>query len=86
MRKGYDLMFWIMLLTGIILGSLLGEVAADFPALRFLNYGKSIGISSGKPLVLDLSILQLTFGVEFRLTLASITGLIAAIVLYKKVL
>lgn len=86
MRGKYDLMFWIMLLTGIILGTLLGELASGFGVLSFLNYGKSIGISAGNPMVLDLSIMKLTFGVELRLTLASIIGLITAIVLYKKVL
>ena len=86
MRGKYDLMFWIMLLTGVILGTLLGEAAANIGALSFLNYGKTIGISAGNPLVLDLSIMKLTFGVEMRLTLASILGLLAAIFLYKKVL
>ena len=86
MRGKYDLMFWIMLLTGIILGTLLGEAASSIGALSCLNYGKTIGSSAGNPLVLDLSILKLTFGVELRLTLASIIGLITAIVLYKKVL
>ncbi len=86
MRGKYDLMFWIMLLTGIILGTLLGEAASSIGALGFLNYGKTIGISAANPLVLDLSIFKLTFGVELRLTLSSIIGLIAAIILYKKVL
>lgn len=86
MRGKYDVMFWIMLLTGIILGTLLGEAASSISALGFLNYGKTIGISVGDPLVLDLSIMKLSFGVELRLTLASIIGLITAIVLYKKVL
>ena len=86
MRGKYDLMFWIMLLTGVILGTLLGEAASNIGVLSFLNYGKTIGISAGNPLVLDLSIMKLTFGVELRLTLASIIGLLAAIFLYKKVL
>lgn len=86
MRGKYDVMFWIMLLTGVILGTLLGEAASGIEALSFLNYGKTIGISAASPLVLDLSIFKLTFGVQLRLTLASIIGLIAAIVLYKKVL
>lgn len=84
--KRYDLMFWIVLLTGIILGSILGDIAANYGVLSFLNYGQSIGIGMYNPLVVDLSVLKLTFGFEFRLTLASIIGLVLSMLVYKKLM
>lgn len=79
-------MFWVMVLTGVILGGLLGEVAGQVPALSFLNYGKSIGLSPDAPLVLDLSVVRVVLGVELKMTVAAILGLIISIILYKKVL
>lgn len=79
-------LFWLMMLIGLILGGLLGEVAVKVPALAFLNYGKSIGLSPDAPLVLDLSVVRLVLGVELKMTVGAILGLIISIILYKKVL
>ncbi len=79
-------LFWLMVLAGLILGGLLGEVAAKVPTLAFLNYGKSIGLSPDAPLVLDLSVVRLVLGMELKMTVGAILGLIISIILYKKVL
>lgn len=78
--------FWAMVLTGVIFGGLLGEVAAQIPSLAFLNYGKSIGISPDAPLVLDLTVVRLVLGFQLKMTVAAIIGLITSVILYKKVL
>lgn len=76
----------MMAITGMLLGGLLGEVAAQVPSLAFLNYGKSIGISPDAPLILDLSVVRLVLGFQLNMTVAAILGLIVSIILYKKVL
>lgn len=86
MKMKNTFMFWVTILTGIILGGLLGEWASGVSFLSFLNYGKSIGLSAAQPMVLDLSVLKLVFGVELRMTVASIIGLIISLFIYKKVL
>ena len=79
-----DKRFWVFLIflfSGIIVGSLLGELATAVPGLAWLAYGKSFGLT--EPFLLDLNILQLSFGMMFQLNIAGIIGIIIALVLYK---
>jgi hypothetical protein len=66
-----------MILAGIVIGGFLGTLLPN----TFLNYGQSFGLSS--PVVLDLGILVLTFGLTIRITVASIIGIVIAIILYR---
>lgn len=78
--------FWILvlfILSGLVIGGLLGEVAGNIDFLWWLSYGESFGLSS--PLVLNLNIMQLTFGLTFKINIASIIGLIIAVLIYKKI-
>ena len=45
----------LMILAGVVLGGFIGQLSAGVPALRWLNYGQTFGLST--PLVLDLGIL-----------------------------
>lgn len=81
-----DKKFWIFLIflfSGIILGGLLGELAASVSWLSWLAYGNSFGLT--EPLVLDLSILKLTFSIMIHLNVASIIGIVIAIIVYKNI-
>lgn len=81
-----DKNFWVLvlfILSGLVIGGLIGELAGHVDFLWWLSYGQSFGLSS--PIVLDLNILQLTFGLMFKINIASIIGLIIAVVLYRKV-
>ena len=76
--------FWILLLflmSGIVLGGFIGEVAAGFPPLSWLNFGESFGVK--EPIVLDFGILVITFGLTIRITMASIIGMAIAIITYR---
>lgn len=70
-----------MILAGVVLGGFLGQLAAGVPALSWLNYGQTFGLST--PLVLDLGILVLTFGITLKITIAGIIGIVLAIVIYR---
>ncbi len=76
--------FWILLLfllTGIVLGGFIGNLAAGIPWLSWLNFGESFGLT--QPVVLDFGILVITFGLSIRITMASIIGVILAILTYR---
>lgn len=76
--------FWVLLLlllTGIVLGGFFGNMAADIPWLSWLNFGQSFGLDS--PLILNLGILVITFGLSIKITMASIIGVAIAILVYR---
>nr|WP_330398042.1 DUF4321 domain-containing protein [Lachnoclostridium sp. An118] len=56
-------------------------LAQDTGALSWLNYGQTFGLD--EPVVLDLGILVLTFGLSVRITIASIIGMVLAIIIYR---
>lgn len=77
--------FWILLvflLSGLVIGGLLGEIASKVDWLWWLSYGESFGISS--PIELDLSVIKITFGLMFKINISSIIGMAIAIFIYRK--
>lgn len=83
MHSGKTWLFWILLFSGIILGGLLGELAAQVPFLSWLGYGQTFGLT--EPLLLDIGIVNLSFGIIFKLNVASIIGILIAVFAYRKV-
>lgn len=73
----------VFLLAGLVVGGLLGKLASNIPWLWWLSYEEEFGLNN--PLVLDLSILKLTFGLMIKINVASIIGMILAVFIYKKV-
>lgn len=67
----------LLLLSGIVLGGVLGTL---FPN-NWLNYGQTFGLTN--PLILDLGILCLTFGLTIKITVASIIGVVIALIIYR---
>ena len=81
-----DKNIWILLvfiLSGLVIGGLLGRLASSVPWLWWLSFEQEFGLEN--PLVLDLSILKLTFGLMFKINVASIIGMILAVFIYKKI-
>ena len=76
--------FWVLLLlvlSGIVLGGFIGAMTQGVSWLSWLNFGQSFGLTS--PLVLDLGILQITFGLSIRITMASIIGVALSLLIYR---
>lgn len=76
---------WVLLLlmlAGVVLGGFIGSALGDIPMLSWLNYGSDFGLSS--PLVLDLGVLVLQFGLTIRFTIAGIIGIVLAFFIYRK--
>ena len=77
---------WILLLfilSGIVVGGLLGNLAAHVDFLSWLAYGEEFGLAT--PIELDLNVVKLTFGLMSKINIASIIGIILAIFIYKKI-
>lgn len=79
-KNGWVLL--VMLLSGIVLGGFIGMLTANVSGLSWLNYGQSFGLES--PVVLDLGLLVLTFGLTIQISIASIIGVVLAIIIYRK--
>lgn len=77
---------WILLvflLSGLVLGGLLGELASKIDFLWWLSYGENFGLTT--PIELDLNIITITFGLWFKMNVASIIGMAIAIFIYRRV-
>ena len=82
MRSKHGWVLLIMLLSGIVLGGFIGMLTANVSGLSWLNYGQSFGLEN--PIVLDLGLLILTFGLTIHISIASILGVVIAIIIYRK--
>ena len=82
MRSKNGWVLLIMLLSGIVLGGFIGMLTANVSGLSWLNYGQSFGLEN--PIVLDLGLLILTFGLTILISIASILGVVIAIIIYRK--
>ena len=73
----------VFLLAGLVIGGLLGKLASGVSWLWWLSYEQQFRLEN--PIVLDLSVIKLTFGLMFKINIASIIGMILSIFIYKKI-
>lgn len=81
-----DKNIWILvlfILSGIVVGGLLGELAKSIDWLWWLSFGQEFGLEN--PIVLDLSVVKITFALMLRINISSILGMALAIFIYRKV-
>ena len=81
MREKNKWILMIFILSGLVIGGLLGQLASEVDFLWWLDYGEAFGLTS--PLELDLNIIKLTFAVSLKINVASIIGIAIAIFIYK---
>lgn len=81
MRSKNSWALLLLLLSGIVLGGFIGEMTAKVPGLTWLNFGQSFGLND--PIILNFGILVITFGLTIRITMASIIGVVIAILVYR---
>lgn len=75
--------FIFMVLLGAICGSFIGEILGNnIKSLSFLKVIHPIGTSS--PFVLNLKVIEITFGFNFYVNIMAILGVVLAILLYRK--
>ncbi len=77
--------FWINLLlicAGVVVGSLIAEVTAGTPVLKYLSYGLDFGTAA--PVTIDLHVLVVTFGITVKITIAHILFVALALLIGRK--
>ena len=65
--------FWLnlfLILVGVVIGSMVAEMTVGISWLKWLSYGLEFGTET--PLVLNLNLLQLTFGISIKITVSMI--------------
>lgn len=80
-----DKSIWILIvfiLAGLVVGGLIGNLAQNVPNLWWLSYGQEFGFSD--PFILDLGVIKVTFGLIFRINVATIIGVVLSLFIYKK--
>lgn len=70
----------ILMMAGLVVGGLLGNLASSVPFLKWLAYGQSFGMTT--PWTLDLGVVTFTFGFTLYFSISGIIGLVLGIVLY----
>mgnify|MGYP002539496980 CR=1 FL=1 len=79
--------FWVTLLlvcAGVVVGSLVAEVTAATPVLKYLSYGLDFGTAS--PVTVDLHVLVVTFGITVKITIAHILFVTLTLLIGRKVI
>lgn len=71
----------IFICAGLVIGGLIGQLSAQVSWLNWLAFGQEFGLS--QPLVLDLSVLKITFGFVVNINMASIIGMVIALLIYR---
>lgn len=76
--------YWVLLLlmlAGVVIGGVIGNLAQGISWLSWLNFGQSFGFDT--PLVVNFGILVITFGINIKITMAGIIGVAAALIMYR---
>lgn len=71
---------WILIVL-VMIGFVIGRFIGTYFEGSFLNYGQSFGMSA--PVELNLGFIILTFGLQFQITIASVLGVVIALLIYK---
>ena len=75
--KKINWVYVIVVLVGFVIGRFIGSYFDG----TFLNYGQAFGLST--PVELDMGFIVVTFGLQIRITIASVIGVIIALVAYR---
>ena len=76
----------VILILGALIGSVIGEVIGTLAPGGYLEKVFSRGVSPGiaPPVILDLKVITLTFGLTMKINLASLLGIVLALLIYRK--
>ena len=85
MRLSFGLLL-LAVVVGLVCGSLLGELLAQFvssPWLKdMLTRGPMLGLSP--PATLDLRLLSVTFGILFKVNVVGLVGILVALLIVRR--
>ncbi len=82
--KSRTLIHLILILSGIVVGTLVSELTAGIGILSWLSYGISFGTNG--PISINLGVLAFDFGISINLTISCIIFIFIALTVGRKVL
>ncbi len=71
---------WVLVIL-VLVGFLIGGFIGSYFNESWLNYGQTFGLTS--PVELNMGILVLTFGLQIKLTIASVLGVLISLIVYR---
>ena len=75
--KRVNWVFVVIVLIGFVIGGFIGTYFDG----SFLNYGQTFGMNN--PVELNLGFIIFTFGLKIQITIASVIGVILALLIYR---
>ena len=72
---------FLLLLAGIVLGGFVAELTKSVSALSWLGFGNVFGLE--QPVILNLGVIVITFALQIKITIASLIGVVLAIIIYR---
>lgn len=75
--KRVNWVFVIIVLIGFVIGGFIGTYFDG----SFLNYGQTFGMNN--PVELNLGFIVFTFGLKIQITIASVIGVVIALLIYR---
>jgi len=89
MAEGKSFWFYFMvILVGIVLGSVLGQIVGKMlPSGNLVSdlFVKGYDVGIDQPVLIDLAFMKLWIGLSLKLTLSSVVGFVAALLIMKKI-
>ena len=76
----------VIVILGALIGSVIGEVIGTLAPGGYVEKVFSQGVNPGitPPAVLDLKVITLTLGLTVKINLASLLGIVLALLIYRK--
>lgn len=71
---------WVLVIV-VLVGFLIGGLIGSYSQTSWLNYGQVFGLNN--PVELNLGIIIVTFGLQIKLTIASVIGVLLALIVYR---
>lgn len=81
-NKKNNWLLFLFILSGVVVGGLIGDYAQQIKMLDWLSYSKNFGML--EPFSINLNILTLIFAIKVNISIASILGIFLSLFLYKK--
>ena len=72
-----------MIFGGILLGAVIANFCKDISFLQWLSYGKTLGLSTEHPMIIDFSVLKIAFGFEVGINIAQIICIVTSVLLWR---
>ncbi len=79
-----NLAFIFFFLAGVLAGNIIADICHGTKYFDWLSFGKTIGFGADSPVVIDLIIFEMTFGISFSVNVAQIITVIIALFAYSK--